>query len=448
MINFLSLEESSIPGDPYLPLLGQTLDFYYVREKFFWEQYQRYGDVFRINVMGRQAAVLVGPEANEFILKNRDNAFSMREGWFFLESLLGGGLFQQEGSEHIRARRLIFPTFHGDVLEGYSQIICKTIDKLLDSWSRSPTLNLISELHRLTLAIACQIILGVETEEDITLLSQYFSDLFQGIETVLKLDLPFMKFGIAKASRRRIEKFILSKIEKKRSNPASSTKNDVISLLIDAIDEDGSSLSDNEIVDHAIQLLFAGHESTSLFLFWSLFSLDLYPEWKQIIHSEILEKSQGSPLEQLKLQTNLNYFTMEVERLYGPSYFLPRGIIKDCEYQGYKLPRGWLVMTSPMLTHRLPSIFSNPFKFDPLRFASPREEHKKHPFALIGFGGGAHHCLGKELAKMEVSLLISHLVRDYNWKLDPTPKSFSNPGYKEHTIEHQVTFSVSKVAKI
>jgi retinoid hydroxylase len=371
----------------------------------------------------------------------------MREGWFFLESLLGGGLFQQEGSEHIRARRLIFPAFHGNVLEGYSQTICKTVDKLLDSWSRRPTLNLISELHRLTLAVACRVILGVETEEDIALLSQWFSNLFLGIETVLKVDLPFMKFGLAKASRRKIASYILSKIKEKRSNPTSSTKNDVISLLIDAVDEDGSSLSDIEIVDHAIQLLFAGHESTSLFMFWSLYSLALYPEWRHIVHSEILETSQFNPLEQLKQQTNLNNFTLEVERLYGPLYFLPRGIVKDCEYQGFQLPRGWLVMASPMLTHRLPSIFSDPFKFDPLRFAPPREEHKKHPFALVGFGGGAHHCLGKELAKMEISIFLTHLIRDYDWSLDPTPKSFSNPTYKLHTIESQVSFSVSKVAK-
>jgi retinoid hydroxylase len=448
MLNFLNFDESNIPGDPFWPVVGQTLDFYYVREKFFWEQYQRHGAVFRINVMGRQAAVLVGPEANEFILKNRDSAFTMREGWFFLESLLGGGLFQQEGNEHIRARRLIFPAFHGDILEVYSHIVCQTVDKFLDSWSHRPLVNLISELHRMTLEIACRLILGVETEGDITLLSQWFADLFQGIESVLKWDMPLTKFGIAKISRRRIEKFILSKIEQKRFNPSSSTKNDVLSLLIDAVDEDGSSLSDIEIVNHAIQLLFAGHESTSLFIFWSVISLALSLEWRQIIHtetSEITGKSHFSLLEQLKQQTNLSCFIMEVERLYGPLYFLPRGIIKDCEYQGFRLPKGWLVMASPMLTHRLPFLFSNPLKFDPSRFAPPREEHKQHPFALIGFGGGAHHCLGKELAKMEVSLFLSRLIHNYSFKLI-SPEPFSNPGYKQHTIEPKINFSVSKLA--
>ena len=117
-----------------------------------------------------------------------------------------------------------------------------------------------------------------------------------------------------------------------------------------------------------------------------------------------------SHLKQFTLLTNI---LKEAERLYPPVSSFSRGVLKDIEYAGYRIPEGWLVTISPMLTHRLPELYTDPDRFDPDRFAPPREEDKKHPFALVGFGNGPHSCLGFEFAQMEMKIVLSTLLRHY-----------------------------------
>jgi len=104
---------------------------------------------------------------------------------------------------------------------------------------------------------------------------------------------------------------------------------------------------------------------------------------------------------------------------YPPVYAYNRGVLKDIEYAGYRIPAGWLVTISPMLTHRLPELYTDPDRFDPDRFAPPREEDKKHPLALMGFGHGSHRCLGMEFAQMEMKIVLSTLLRHCDWTVKP-----------------------------
>lgn len=99
-------------------------------------------------------------------------------------------------------------------------------------------------------------------------------------------------------------------------------------------------------------------------------------------------------------------------------------------------------MISPLLSHRVPEIFKNPDSFDPDRFASPREEHRKHPFALIGFGGGSHKCLGYDFAQMEMKITLFILLRYFDWKIIPDPANFLpvlQPSKIELKLQAQVT---------
>ena len=98
---------------------------------------------------------------------------------------------------------------------------------------------------------------------------------------------------------------------------------------------------------------------------------------------------------------------------------MSRGVVKDVEYAGYLIPAGWMVDISPMVTHRMPEIYREPDRFDPDRFAPPREEDKRYPFSLVGFGGGTHTCIGLELAKLEMKVFLVSLLRQYNWTVTP-----------------------------
>ncbi len=142
----------------------------------------------------------------------------------------------------------------------------------------------------------------------------------------------------------------------------------------------------------------------------------------------------------------MSYVLKEIERLYPPIYGIPRGVKSDFEYEGYLIPAGWHVVVSPMLTHRLPEIYTEPDQFEPARFAPPCEEHKKHPFALIGFGGGSHKCLGYELAQMEIKVILSTLLRQFNWSITPDYSAVA-PVRQPSKIEPMLRAKIVKVSK-
>jgi cytochrome P450 len=410
-----------IPGNFGLPFLGESAQLFRQKELFYWQHFQRYGTIFKTQVAGMKVACLIGPDANQFVLKDQAEKFSSRLGWSFLEPLLGEGILLQDGQKHQALRKLMYPAFHGEAVAGYCNRIKNTAEKFLENWQdRSPIL-LIEDFRKLTLTIAFQLLLGIKAEREIEELSQYFLDMIDGIRTLLRWDIPITKFGRAREARRQLEKFIPSLISQRRKQGHSAESPDVLDLLLKVTDETGLCLTDSEIVTQIFQLLFGGHETTAKFLCWSLFELGSHPNWLEKLREEQTQVvgSQSLSVSHLKHFTQLSYVIKEVERLYPPIYTIPRGVIEDVEYAGYQIPQGWRVVISPFLTHRLPELYSQPESFEPNRFAPPREEDKKHPFALIGFGGGAHKCLGYELAKMEIKIILSILLCNYEWSVTP-----------------------------
>ncbi|HYX18590.1 MAG TPA: cytochrome P450, partial [Nostoc sp.] len=140
------------------------------------------------------------------------------------------------------------------------------------------------------------------------------------------------------------------------------------------------------------------------------------------LRQELTEVVEDEPLNlgHLKQLNQMTYFLKEIERLYNPAgVVLFRGVIKEIEYAGYRIPPGWVVIVAQGLTHRMSEIYTNPESFEPERFAPPREEDKKDSFALIGFGGGEHICIGMEFAKMEIKIFLATLLQRYDWKVTP-----------------------------
>jgi cytochrome P450 len=140
----------------------------------------------------------------------------------------------------------------------------------------------------------------------------------------------------------------------------------------------------------------------------------LQEELQQVTKGKILE------LGHLRELNKMSYFLKEIERVYNPSgVILFRGVVKEIEYLGYCIPPGWGILVAQGLTHQLSTLYTNPDKFDPSRFAPPREEDKKEPYGLVGFGGGEHICIGMEFAKMEMKIVLAKLLEDYDWTIEP-----------------------------
>ena len=326
-----------------------------------------------------------------------------------------------ESEAHRVARRLMYPAFHGKAIASYFETMQCIVQDFVQDWTQRDAIALLPEFRKLTLVIASRLFLGTQTVSEVEQTSRWFLELLSARLAILQFDVPFTTYGRSQRARRQLGAFLRPVIAERVRRGKLEESGDVLGLLLAAEDEQGNRLSEQEVIDHTLFLLVAGHETTATLLTWLMFELGSHPEWRSRLRSEQAEVVGNQPLQlaHLKQVPCLTNVLKEGERLYPPIYGIPRGVVKDIEYAGYCIPAGWYVDVSPMLTHRLPELFADPDRFDPDRFAPPREEDKQHPFALIGFGSGPHGCLGLEFAQMELKLIVSTLLRDYDWTVTP-----------------------------
>ncbi|MGA7932565.1 MAG: cytochrome P450 [Kovacikia sp.] len=399
------------PGNRGLPVIGETLQLLF-DPNFAVKRFQKYGSIFRTHILGRSAVFMAGPEAAEFLLSSHADYFSWRDGWpQSFKLLLGESLFVQEGEEHRRNRRLMMPAFHGPALTRYAATMESITQIYLERWEQKQEFVWFDELKQLTFDIASQIFLGTPPGEDTARLSKLFTTLTNGL------------FGLglkrAIAARNQLLDHLTQVIQQRQQAPTD----DALSLLIQAQDENGDRLSLEEIRAQAMLLLFAGHETTTALLTWICLELARHPDILATARAEqaALSSQPAAPLslEQLTRMPYLEQILNETERLHPPVAGGFRGVVKSFDFKGFHVPAGWLAQYSILMTHRSPDVFPDPERFDPDRFSPDRQESKQKPFSLIGFGGGSRICIGLAFAKLEMKIVMAHLLRNYEWELLP-----------------------------
>lgn len=352
----------------------------------------------------------------------------------------------QDGAEHRATRRLMYPAFHGRAIASYFNTIQNIVRDFLKDWGERGTISLTADFRKLTLIVASRLFLGTQTNEEVKQTCKWFTELVAARLAILRWDVPFTLYGRAQRARRKLDDYLRKTIAKRRNQDNLDKSRDVLDLLMAAVDEEGNSLSEEEIIEQTLLLLVAGHETTATLLSWVLFELGSRPELRQRLREELDKVVGDAPLAvgHLKHLTNMTNVLKEVERLYPPIYGIPRGVTKDIEYAGYCIPSGWIVIVSPMLTHRLPELYSEPDRFDPDRFAPPREEDKKHPCALLGFGNGSHSCLGFEFAQIEMKIILATLLRYYDWTVTPESSTIA-PVFQPSKVQDKLRAHIKTI---
>ncbi len=420
----------AIPGSLGLPIIGNLIDAFRHRELFYWQRYWQHGKIFKMSFLGENYVILADPEASRLVLKDRADNFSSRLGWKTLKPILSEDMvLLQDGAEHRTSRRLILPIFHQQAITSYFDIIKSLVESAVADWGKQETINLDAELRKLTLTVAVRIFLGSEKIEEIDRVRDLFTTLMtKANSAVIKWDVPFMAHGQGQTARRQIIEYILKVIQERQKLGDLDNAQDVLGLFLHTVDEDGRKFTEMQVANQALGFLFAAHETTATLMSWLLFELGNRPEWRDKLRDEysgvVTGEIEMSHLRQLYQMTNV---LKEGERLYPPVGVMIRGVLEDIEINGYHIPAGWNVMISAIFTHRLPEIYTEPDSFDPDRFAPPREEDTKYPYSLIGFGGGAHSCIGVEFAKMEMKLILGILFDNYDLVSAPLPSGVEYP---------------------
>ncbi|MEW5856578.1 MAG: cytochrome P450 [Cyanobacteriota bacterium] len=407
------------PGSFGLPIIGKTISF--LRDpNFVQKRQQQYGKIFKTHVLGRPTIFLIGAEATRFLFANEKHYFSdgIANGVPPQTKALMGtaSVVMQMGDEHLRQRKLLSQAFQPRALAGYASTMEEITRSYLHKWELLGQFSWYSELRKYTLDVACKLLIGTEAASDRDF-GEWYEIWGKGLLSI-PVPLPWTKFGRALRCR----KLILARIEeivKERQQQATSTQ-DVLGLLLQARDEEGNTLSLQELKEQLLTLLFAGHDTLSSALSSLCLLLAQHPEVKEAIRAE--QKQLGFPqpltLEHLKQMTYLEQVLKEVLRVFPPSTG-PREVIESCEFNDYLIPKGWKVLYHSGTTHQDSSIYTQPECFDPERFSPGRAEDKQKSMSYIPFGGGLRECLGREFAKLEIKLFAALLVREYEWELLP-----------------------------
>jgi cytochrome P450 len=405
-----------IPGDSGAPLIGDTLNFLRDFSDLTQRKYQQYGPIFRVNALFQDTIVMLGPEANEAVLKDPDRCFSNALAWNpTLDKIFPNGLMLKDFDEHKYHRRILQAAFKRPAIESYIAAMSPGIAAGLGEWPRGLSFSFQEQVKSLLLNIAAGVFLGLEVEEEAGPLNRSFVHSVDATLALVKWKIPGNRWWRGQRGRAYLEDFVRRHIATKRA----SEQQDIFAQLCRMQDDDGHYLDEQAIVDHTIFLLFAAHDTTTSTLCSIIYALARHPEWQAALREEIRAMSGPPSLDSLGEMDTTALVFREALRMYPPLPTIPRRCIRETQVLGYRIPRNAGVGISPLFTHYMPEFWSNPQRFDPERFAPNRAEDKQHFFQFVPFGGGAHKCLGLHFAEIQSKLFLYHFLGNYEVSVQP-----------------------------
>ena len=300
-------------------------------------------------------------------------------------------------------------------MAAYLPIMQRVIAQRTRTWVERGEVDVYRETREITFDVAAAALAGFHTGPEVDRLRDLFYILlhpFNGGEGTWEQ----VQQKMARA-RGEMAALLRALIAARRATPAEEQPHDVLGMIVHARDEQGNALSDEQILAHLNILLAAGHETTTTLSSWVLYLMATQPEQRERVRAELAalqpDADGVTSIEVLRAAKVLDAFIREAGRLYSPVINVPRGVVKDFEFSGYTVPAGTPLRLALAAGHRLPHVFANPDVFDPDRFAPPREEDRRHPYALATFGGGSRVCIGMNVAQVEVKALAAHVLRSY-----------------------------------
>lgn len=399
---------------------------------------RQYGDVVSWRIFHLRVYLLNHPDDIETILVTRQRSFIKGRGLRANREALGNGLLTSEGDFWLRQRRLIQPAFHRERVAAYAPVMSARTAEMLDDWSDGETRDVHRDLMRLTLEIAAQTLFGVSVSHEAARIDAALEVLMAANTTPHRL-YPMVRHLPTPGNRRytravrELDRIVYSIIADRRAHGATATaaprsatdyssgNGDLLSLLLDATDEDGSHMTDRQLRDECVTLLLAGHETTALALSWACYLLAQHPEAQEALHGELDRALNGRApsLEHLARLPYTEAVVREALRLYPPAWLMPRLATEDLEIHGYRIAKGASVVMSQWIVHRDPRWFADPERFDPGRWSE--EFARKLPrFAYFPFGGGPRICVGASFALIEAVLLLAAMAQRFRWRLAST----------------------------
>src|ERR1700683_265697 len=405
------------PGEKR-PSLARTRRFAAEPLPLLLESYERFGPIFTLRLFHSNVVFMLGPEANHYITVSHASNFSWRESQFRdLIGLVGDGLLTIDGDFHRDSRRIMLPAFHREHILASMDAIAQETDLALQRFEPGTQLDLYAGARRLALRGAMRALFGLDPDGPQAqaidaaglfehALSFYSTDYFLRI-----LRGPYSPWARLQQAARKLDTLIYCEIAHRRAT--GERGQDVLSLLLDAHDEDGNTLSDLQVRDEVMTLMFAGHDTTTSTVSFLFYELARHPQIvaRLLAEQDALLDGRQATAPQLAAGelVELEMVLDETLRKSPPAWVGPRRSIEPFEFQGRTVPGRAFVNYSSWASHHLPDAFPDPDEFRPERFtAQARAALPKG--AYVPFGGGSRTCIGMRFGQLEVRTIATMIL--------------------------------------
>ncbi|MGB6298173.1 MAG: cytochrome P450 [Rivularia sp. (in: cyanobacteria)] len=405
---------------PKTPRFAQLIEWVFNPLQLMEKSAKTYGDTFKLFLVGNNPMVFVShPQAIKEIFNANPDKFNVGKGNKLAASLLGEqSLALLDGAPHQRQRKLLTPPFHGDRMKQYGELICKITEKVISEWKISEPFDVRKSMQEISLRVILQAVFGLNEGERYDEIKQLIGSVLEISGSPLKAMLVFVPllqkdlgawspWGRFLRQQKRLDDLLYAEIQERRDNPEAS-REDILSLMMAARDEENKPMTDKEMHDELMTLLIAGHETTASSLTWAFYWIHHLPEVREKLLAEI-DTVDEQDLNTIAKLPYLNGVCAETLRIYPVGLLtFPRINKAPMEIMGYEYPAETWLMPCIYLTHHREDLYPEPKQFKPERFI----DKQYSPYEYLPFGGGNRRCIGMAFALFEMKLVLTIVLKN------------------------------------
>jgi unspecific monooxygenase len=415
-----------LPDGPQQPRLLQLIQWISNPLRVLDTCSQRYGDTFTLRLASFKPLVFFShPQAIQEIFTADVKQFDSGRANEIVRPLVGEhSLLLLDGTSHQRQRRLLMPPFHGERMHSYSQIIYEITQQVASQWTVGKPIEVRAAMQDITLEVILHAVFGLRQGTRYQQLKLLLAAMLNMTDSPLSSSVLFFKilqqdlgdwspWGQMMRRKQQIYHLLQEEIDERRGQ-SELTGNDVLSLMMSARDEQGQPMTDAELQDELMTLLFAGHETTATALAWAFYWIHKQPEIHQKVLHELDSLGDNPDLMAIARLPYLSAVCAETLRIYPVVFFaFPRMAKSPVKIMGHEFDANTTLIPCIYLTHRRDDLYPEPNQFKPERFI----DRQFSPYEYLPFGGGNRRCVGLALAQLEMKLVLATILSRYQLAL-------------------------------
>ena len=395
----------TLPPGPPGPALVQSARLIRDPLGFLERCIKRYGDVFTVRFIGMGNLVYIAdPAILKEVFTGDPTVFHAGDANSFMEPILGPrSLLLLDQDEHLAERRLLLPPFHGEKVRRYADLVAEIVAREVERWPDGRAFGLRPRMQAVTLEVILRAVFGIREAEQLARLRDLIPRMLQQGDLLVWLPWAHRDLGPLSPWRRfmrvrnAVDELLFEEIRRRRALEDLDERDDVLSLLLQARDDEGRPMSDAALHDELVTLLIAGHETTATGLAWAFERLLRTP----LVHRRLLAEVDAG-----EDDAYLDAVVRETLRVRPVVYDVARLLTAPFSVRGWMLPAGTYVVPSITGVHLFTGLYEDAAEFRPERFL----EGEVESYAWIPFGGGRRRCIGAAFATMEMKVAIREIL--------------------------------------